>query len=295
MLSQKDRTTAAIPTPGGGGGGRPLYTVWYFFYISQHVNCDATGKQMADREKERLTQHASHNPHHPPYCFSSSSCCLLALGFEYQLAQQHTHYHCCCLCWQEIKSASLKLCELGGSGVIATEEQKIGCKRLLWKKSLPKLMFPLCYCKASPKIYQLNIHISTCSHCNMGVHTSGMSQVFRGRGRPAGCRTTHTQQHSNTGNHRPNPQILTFHHRHELPHSQPSHWGELSQRGLQEEERYPSKHQGHKVRDQEGPWTHHDKAVREMSIVRPLSDWGFSSWTHQPQLTLGRTLLGPEL
>lgn len=134
MLSQKDRTTAAIPTPGGGGRQTASYSV-LFFYISQHTKCDATREQTADRGKERLTQHASHNPHHPPYCYSSSPCCLLALGFEYQLAQQHTHYHCCCLCWQEIKSASLKLRELGGSAVIATEEQKIGCKRLLREKS----------------------------------------------------------------------------------------------------------------------------------------------------------------
>lgn len=46
----------------------------------------------------------------------------------------------------------------------------------------------------------------------------------------------------------------TFHHGHELPHSEASHWCELSQRCFQEKERYPSKHQGQEIRDQESPW-----------------------------------------
>lgn len=46
----------------------------------------------------------------------------------------------------------------------------------------------------------------------------------------------------------------TFHHGHELPHSEASHWCELSQRRFQEKERYPSKHQGQEIRDQESPW-----------------------------------------
>lgn len=46
---------------------------------------------------------------------------------------------------------------------------------------------------------------------------------------------------------------LTFHHGQKLPHPEPSNWGELSQRRLQQEERYPSKHQGQKIWDQKGP------------------------------------------
>lgn len=243
------------------------------------------GKEHRSRwQSEKKTRHYSYN-RHPHHCYFAISCCLLALGFEYQLAQQHTHYHCCSLCWQEIKWASLKLFELGGSGIIATT--KASCKRFLNEKKLSTKCFPVfafvflqkqrvwrhggrAWCRVEALSKKSKGVKKMCRKRHNSSIIQGKCWIVSRQERISANKSTSTKEgHVSSSNYvhtfkRYNIRCtsissylyphLTFHHRQELPHPQPSDWGELSQRCLQEEERYPSKHQGHKVRDQEGPW-----------------------------------------
>lgn len=80
MLSQKDRTTAAIPTPEEEGGIQHFTVQYFICQLTHKVKCDVTCKQHDSRwqtQKKSLTQHVSCNPHHPHYCYFSNSCCLL--------------------------------------------------------------------------------------------------------------------------------------------------------------------------------------------------------------------------
>ncbi len=91
MLSQKESTTAAKPTPEEEGGVRHLIG-----QLTCKLKCDVTceGQKQHNRwptEKHTVSQHVRYNhpppPHHCPFYISR---CLLALGFVYQLAAAHS-------------------------------------------------------------------------------------------------------------------------------------------------------------------------------------------------------------
>ena len=75
-----------------------------------------TNSRADGRGEKKKHYSACYNLHHPHHCYFVISCCLLALGFEYQLAQRRARYRCRRLCWREIKCASVELSELRGSG-----------------------------------------------------------------------------------------------------------------------------------------------------------------------------------
>lgn len=168
MLSQKDRTTAAKPTPEEERGVQ-RFIGQLTCKIKYNIRCRGVRNSRADGRQRKIV-----------LLSMLVIIILIIVIFPFLVVysplalsiswQQQTHYHCCRLCRQEIKCASLQFFKLGGNAIIATNKhwlQKIlkmnKSVRNIFTSFLTLLIFylflllPLCFCTSSVAVFFLSV------------------------------------------------------------------------------------------------------------------------------------------